>query len=242
MTELATYQQSRLPGTLEDLSRFVLVGREKLTSVRAAIRAIDKVQLAQEVRDQKMEEARMLSEALLDAEVRLGEMTKQIPRATKGNQYTGKMVTDSGVENQPPKSQVVQHLGFTSKQVERFETLAANKDLVEQVKQEARENDDIPTRTQVLNLAAFRKKQQEQERQQIDADARRHKAFATMISGVLNFIVNDQELEELADALIRSCNGALIKSDLADLDRAIGLLTNIRNYLAEKGANHGEKK
>jgi len=63
-----------------------------------------------------------------------------------------------------------------------------------------------------------------------------------MISGVLNFIVNDQELEELADALIRSCNGALIKSDLADLDRAIGLLTNIRNYLAEKGANHGEKK
>lgn len=100
MTELATYQQSRLPGTLEDLSRFVLVGREKLTSVRAAIRAIDKVQLAQEVRDQKMEEARMLSEALLDAEVRLGEMTKQIPRATKGNQYTGKMVTDSGVDNQ----------------------------------------------------------------------------------------------------------------------------------------------
>jgi len=139
MTELATYQQSRLPGTLEDLSRFVLVGREKLTSVRAAIRAIDKVQLAQEVRDQKMDEA------LLDAEVRLGEMTKQIPRATKGNQYTGKMVTDSGVDNQPPKSQVVQHLGFTSKQVERFETLAANKDLVEQVKQEARENDDIPT-------------------------------------------------------------------------------------------------
>lgn len=80
MNELATYEQSGLPGTIEDLSRFVLVGREKLTAVRAAIRAIDRVQLAQEVRNQKMDEARMLSEALLDAEVRLGEMTKQMQR------------------------------------------------------------------------------------------------------------------------------------------------------------------
>ena len=70
-----------LPNTLEDLSKFVLVGREKLTAVRANIRAIDKLQLAEDVRAQKKEEAQMLAEALLDAEVRIGDLLKQIPKA-----------------------------------------------------------------------------------------------------------------------------------------------------------------
>ena len=45
--------QSNLPVTIEDLSKFVLVGREKLVAVKAEIRAIDKVGLATEVRNQK---------------------------------------------------------------------------------------------------------------------------------------------------------------------------------------------
>lgn len=66
MDELTTYQGG-LPDTIEDLSRFVLIGREKLVAVRAAIRAIDKVQIAQEVREQKMEEARMMSDERSDS-------------------------------------------------------------------------------------------------------------------------------------------------------------------------------
>ncbi len=74
-------QQSNLPDTLEDLSKFVLVGREKLTAVRAEIRAIKKVGLAKEVYQQKQEEAQMLAEAMLDAEVKIGDLLKTIPKA-----------------------------------------------------------------------------------------------------------------------------------------------------------------
>ena len=73
--------QQNLPSNLEDLSKFILVGREKLNSVRASIRAIDKLKLAEEVREQKKEEAQMLGEALLDAEVRIGDLLKTIPKA-----------------------------------------------------------------------------------------------------------------------------------------------------------------
>ena len=99
-TEIATYQQS-LPTTIDDLSKFVLVGREKLVSVRAAIRAIDKVKLAQEVRQQKLLEAQDIADAVLDAEVRIGELTAAIPKATtaSGNQYTGKWKNDTAVQN-----------------------------------------------------------------------------------------------------------------------------------------------
>lgn len=61
-----------------------MVGREKLVSVRAEIRAIDKLNLAEEVRTQKKEEAMMLSEALLDAEVKIGELTRVLPKSVGG--------------------------------------------------------------------------------------------------------------------------------------------------------------
>ena len=54
-TDIIT-QKQMLPDTLPDLAKFVLVGREKLAAVRAAIRAIDKVKVAEEVRKQKLEE------------------------------------------------------------------------------------------------------------------------------------------------------------------------------------------
>lgn len=81
MQEEIVVQNQNLPNTIEDLAKFVLVGREKLVSVRAEIRAIDKLELAEEVREQKREEAQMLAEALIDAEVRIGDLLKEIPKA-----------------------------------------------------------------------------------------------------------------------------------------------------------------
>ena len=199
MNALVKYQNT-LPDEPQELAKFVLVGREKLTAVRAEIRAIDRVQLAQEVRDQKMEEARMLSEALLDAEVKLGDMAKMIPKAVKGNQYTGKMVDDTAVVNhssvkatdssadpqkQKTKYEVIQERGFTPKQVERFEKLADNKDLVELAKAQARENDDIPTRSQVLSMAQARQKRFDRDMSKIDEDKKIANTFHDALCAVL---------------------------------------------------------
>jgi N6-adenosine-specific RNA methylase IME4 len=143
MTELSK-TNVQLPSTIEDLSKFVLVGREKLISVRAEIRAIDKLDLAKEVREQKKQEAQFLGEALLDAEARIGEMLKEIPTTTN-NQYT-----KNAEVQQCTKAKVIKDLGFEPTQAKRFETLAENKEIIEQVKAEARENEDIPTRSEVL--------------------------------------------------------------------------------------------
>lgn len=149
-----TTTKTSLPNTIEDLAKFVLVGREKLTAVRANIRAIDKLQLAEDVREQKKEEAQMLAEALIDAEVRIGDLLKQIPKASGGDRKSVKIKNDSSVdfEKIETKKEAIERLGFNQKQAERFETLSSNKDIVEQVKAEARENEDIPTRTRVLQL------------------------------------------------------------------------------------------
>jgi hypothetical protein len=140
-----------LPERPVDLARYVLFQRELLVAVKAEIRAIDKLGLAQEVRTQKKEEAQMLAEALLDAEVKLGEMMLAIPKASGAR--TDIQPDDSSVERFDTKTEVVESLGFNMKQAERFETLAKNPDLVAQVKMEARENDELPTRTRILEKA-----------------------------------------------------------------------------------------
>lgn len=159
-----------LPSKLEDLAQFVLIGRDKLAMVRAGIKALDKLDVANDVREQKKEEAQMLAEALMDAEVRIGEILLAMPKASgKNNQYVQEKVkNDTTVDFQSTpkpelkpiqtKSEAIKSLGFDNKQAERFQTLAKNKDIVEQVKQEARDNDDLATRTAVLKAV----KEQEQ--------------------------------------------------------------------------------
>ncbi|WHH61174.1 hypothetical protein [Petroclostridium sp. X23] len=52
-----------------------------MDNFKIEIRAIEKLKLAQAVRDQKKEECQMLAEAVLDAEVKIGELLKNIPTA-----------------------------------------------------------------------------------------------------------------------------------------------------------------
>ena len=148
MDELAVRAEYELPATIEDLSRFVLIGREKLVAVRAEIRAIDKVGLAKEVRAQKLKEAQLISEAVLDAEVRIGELMRNVPK--QSGQRTDIEPRPSG-GSKLTKHQVIKDAGFTKTQAQRFETLAAHPEIVEQAKAEARENDDIVSRSLVLN-------------------------------------------------------------------------------------------
>lgn len=222
-----TVQAKQLPDNLPDLAAFVLVGREKLTAVRAEIRAIDKLQLAEDVRQQKRDEAQMLSEALLDAEVRIGELTKAIPKAPpdRGNQYTGGKPTALS-QSQKSKSEVITDLGFTPKQVERFEILANNPDVVEQVKREARENDDIPTRTRVIDIVQQRKKA---ENARIEESSKIYKQFHSSMFGLLTIETEHNRLEMLAN-WIEDCRGISVSDYIKDIGRTIEKLESIRAF------------
>lgn len=156
-----TVVQHNLPATVDDLAKFVLVGREKLVAVRAEIRAIDKVGLAQEVRAQKLQEAQAISEAVLDAEVKIGELMAKVPKATPNNNPFHQI--DTAGDFVKPKADVIREAGFTQKQAERFQILAAHPEIVEQAKAEARENDDIVSRSLVLNMVKAKEKQEKRE-------------------------------------------------------------------------------
>lgn len=157
MTETVIFARDNLPGNIMDLSKFALIGREKLNAVRAEIRAIDKVGLAQSVREQKLKEAQDISEAVLDAEVRIGELMAKVPKASGGDRRSENFKRDTAVHFET-KAEVIEKSGFTPKQVQRFEALAAHPEIVAQVKAEARENDDILSRSSVLSRIKLEEK------------------------------------------------------------------------------------
>lgn len=183
MSEIIT-TNTNLPTTIDDLSRFVLVGREKLVSVRAEIRAIEKVGLAQEVREQKLREAQDISEAVLDAEVRIGELMAKVPKGSGGDRRSEDFKNNTAVTFEKTKAEVIEESGFTPMQISRFETLAAHPEIVAQAKAEARENDDIVSRSLVLNMVKAQKKAEEIEQAKATiADQQRETGRAVLYIG-----------------------------------------------------------
>lgn len=185
MSEIIS-QTNNLPSTLEDLTRFVLIGREKLNAVRAEIRAIDKLELATGVREQKLQEAQEISDALLDAETRIGALTAQFEKQSggdHGNQYTGgkscsgdtfgtdaeivEQMLDKAEQLKPTtKTEKIKELGFNKKQVYEFERMAQHPEIVEQAKAEAREKDEVVTRSSVLSKIKEQQRQAKEDKRE----------------------------------------------------------------------------
>lgn len=160
-----TFTRSELPATIDDLSKFVLIGRDKLQAVRAEIAAIKKVGLASEVLEQKRAEAQEIAELVTLSEMRMGEMLSEIPKATPNNNPFHE--NQDGLKLVKPKGETLADMGITRNAASEYQQMAAHPEIVEQAIAEARENDDIVSRASVLRkIKAERKKQEILEAQQ----------------------------------------------------------------------------
>lgn len=150
-----TFNRSELPATIDDLSKFVLIGRDKLTAVRAEIAAIKKVGLASEVLEQKRAEAQEIAELVTLSEMRMGEMLSELPTA-QGQRNDLQLSNTSET-----KLDILEDIGISKITANRFEQMAAHPEIVEQAIAEARENDDIVSRASVLRKIKESKKQEQ---------------------------------------------------------------------------------
>ena len=143
-----TTAKIQLPDTLEDLSRFVLFTQERIKSMRAEIRAMNKLDFVKEIEEQKKQELQDLSETLIDAQVRVGELTRALPKASA---YNAKKTT-SEYSNVVLKSDAVKDLGLDRYQVFECEQMASNPEAVSLAKAGARESGRPVTRYGVMKV------------------------------------------------------------------------------------------
>lgn len=162
MNDVSVYESSQLPDTLEDLTQFVLVGKAKLSAYMLKLQTVNKLSVAQEIRDQTLKEAQEISTALIAAEQRIGELLLAIPKQT-GNQYTS--ANSMQVEKAKSKTEVVKDMGYSKDEASDYQKMAKNPEVVQRVIEDAIANGEIVTKTQVLNeIKAERKKIEEEMR------------------------------------------------------------------------------
>jgi len=163
MNELVT-NKTGLPANIQEVAKEVLIGRERLDAIRAAIKAAKKVN--KPTYDAMRTEGREYGERILDYELILKEYFASLE---KGSGRPSK-IFDTAVENKKPsKMQAVNELGFSQKEVERIQQLTP--EAVEKAIAIARENNDIPTRSLALQIVKQEKKEEKEAVRQAEIKA-----------------------------------------------------------------------
>jgi len=246
-----TIREIQLPETIEDLSRFLLIAPEKARALRAEIQAIKNLRLASEVYEQKMEEARRLSELILDAKARMGDFTKEIPKASGGDRKSEKIKSDNNVvfeiggeekiknpnggKFEKSKEAAIRDLGFTHTQVHRFETLADNRDVVEEVKAEARETRTIPTQERVFEKIKERKAMVIPPDDEFNRRMNREYAISDRIGKTVDDAVQlDVDPEHMRIFYDRRRRTTRHEMMLSEIDLALNNLNTLRNFVADQ--------
>ncbi len=239
MNEITT-THAQLPSKIEDLAKFVLIGRDRLTAVRAEIKAIQKVGLAKEVHEQKLAEAQEIADAVLDAEVKIGELTSKMEKAA--NQYA----SNSGVTT---KKEKLEEIGLTKMQAMRFESLAKHPRAVEKAKADARAEGRIVTRQDALNRIATPKPKPFGIKEARETAREEHQQFQeekkeAVVS--IEAIQKDQQNKELIvqETMLKILRAANHASDImiipiAELDEMIEEITDTEFKTLSDAVDHG---
>ena len=155
MDNIAVRAEYELPTVFEDVASFAIIAQEKLKSVRAEISAIQRLGLAQDVLQQKIQEAQQIAEVKTRAEMRLGELTAAIPK-TRGARTD--LTSPTRAEKFETKAEALAKVNISTQKASQYELMAAHPDVVEQAIAEARENDDIVSRSLVLSMIREQKR------------------------------------------------------------------------------------
>lgn len=203
--EEITVAKAQLPDTIEELSQFVFIGRERLTALKAAIKACSKSEVIVEKLEQMKEEEQGLAEAVLLGETKIGELLLEVPKA-KGNQY---VQSDNGVGKQSAQAKI----GISERTAQRYQVLAKHPEAVKEAIAFAKENDRPVRRTDVINRIPTEPKPT---KNQIVSEARdAHREFVKdSASGVIGFedaIADKSNMEKLTENFAEECNKMLRK-------------------------------
>ena len=219
MNEIIESGHHQLPENIPDLAKFVLIGRDKLKAVRAEIHAIDKVGMAKEVYNQKLEEAQEIAEVVTDAECRMGELLKAVPKASGGDRRSDDFKISSHVDFEKTKSEVIKESGLTQRQAEHFQFMANHPDSVEKAKEKARKEGTVLSRNAVIQQIVSDTKPKRVTEQAKEE----HEAFQSQKA----VTVEDIKRDKINQSIIQGEVGRKIRSEL---HRAASVFTTF-NYL-----------
>ena len=151
MNEVITSGGQMLPETIEDLTQFVLIGKAKLQAYMLKLQTVNKLSVAQEIRDQTLKEAQEVSNAVIAAEQRIGELLLAIPKQAGASNFS------RDEEKLKTKGETIKEMGYGKNEASDYQQMAKHPEVVKKVIQEAMDNGDIVTKASVMREIKFYK-------------------------------------------------------------------------------------
>jgi len=135
-----------LPKKMDDLVPLSFIGQTAVTFYRQMIKGFDQLKMTEAQRKRTLKDGQEAGEMLLDIEARIGELLPSVKESLQaGGRIGGK------IRQGKPSPMRVRPEGITEHRATHARAIAAHPEIVEKVKAQARENEDIPTRTAVIN-------------------------------------------------------------------------------------------
>jgi len=208
-----------LPATLDKLVPMSFMGQAAVKFYQAKVKLMDQLGATEEQRRATLADGQDAGEMLLNIEARIGELLERkpnpsrLPKETRGSAIT---LADMGsTKDRSKKAQAIYH----------------NPKAVEAIIKEARENDDIPTKTAVLNFIRvenMQKKMDERFEKKIKTEVRQENR------GVADYF---DALKELKTKLQYTIHGArdgwFSPESISLLGRKHGEIIDLMNELEE---------
>lgn len=142
-----------LPQKVEELVPISFIGSAAVRYYRDIISLMDQLGVTEAQRKATLRDGQDAGELLLDIEARIGELLPDKEEAQRLGRKVGKI---PGVSKVLPE-------GINHHRANQARSIARHPDIVEQVKAQARENEDIPTKTAVLNAINYEKEKARKE-------------------------------------------------------------------------------
>jgi len=152
--ELIKREPNFLDRPLKELLPMRFIGEVAVNAYRGLVKRLDDLPLAQEEKEAKLKDGQNAGKALLMIESRIGKLAYKEHRIPPISGGKGMGAFPSG---KPPKHE---RLEMTEKQVYQSQAIASHPQEVEEVIKEAEENEDIPTKTAVLNKIAYKREKE----------------------------------------------------------------------------------
>ena len=144
--------QGMLPATLDKLVPMSFIGQAAVKFYQTKIRLMTQLKMTEEQRQATLRDGQDAGEMLLDIEGRIGELLPSPEEAQAHGRTQAKVHGRTGKDD----GRILPE-GITSKKAHQARAIKDNPEIVERVKAQARENEDIPTKTAVLNAIEHQK-------------------------------------------------------------------------------------
>jgi len=149
--------QGGLPTKIDDLVPISFIGQAAVKFYQTKIKLMDQLGMTEAQRKATLRDGQDAGEMLLDIEARIGELLPSPEEAMKMGQKRGPAIRDGKQTiSSPYPAEINRH------RAQQARTIKNNPIIVAKIKAQARENEDIPTKTAVLNAVSYEREKARQ--------------------------------------------------------------------------------